>query len=59
MSNFPKIGNPQYGPQQTIIFIIGTPKMVAVILGDPVHALAQGASKPCCMENKRGLGFRV
>ena len=32
---FPKIGGPQCRPQYTIILIIGTPKIVPIILGNP------------------------
>ena len=35
---FPKIGGPQYRPQNTIILIIGTPKKVPLILGNPYIA---------------------
>ena len=33
--NFPNLGGPQYRPQNTIILIVGTPKMVPLILGNP------------------------
>ena len=32
---FPKIGGPQYRPQNTIVLIIGTPKKEPLILGSP------------------------
>ena len=32
---FPKIVGPQYRPQNTIVLIIGTAKMVPLILGNP------------------------
>ena len=34
--SFPKIGEPQYRPQNTIVLIIGTPKRVPLILGNPL-----------------------
>ena len=33
--SFPKIGGPQYGPQNTIILIMGTLNKVPLILGNP------------------------
>ena len=32
---FPKIGGPQYRPQNTIVLNMGTPKKVPLILGNP------------------------
>ena len=32
----PKIRGPQYRPQNTIILIMGTPKKVPLILGNPI-----------------------
>ena len=39
--SFPRIGGPQYRPQHTIVLIIGTPKIVPLILGNPhiVHVV--------------------
>ena len=33
--SFPKIRGPQYRPQHTIVLIIGTPKTVPLMLGNP------------------------
>ena len=41
MWEFPKIGGPQYGPQNTIVLIMGTPKKEPLILGSP-HVELQG-----------------
>ena len=35
IGSFHKIGGPQYRPQYIIVLIIGTPKMVPLILGNP------------------------
>ena len=35
MWKFPKIRGPQYRPQNTIVLIMGTPKRVPLILGNP------------------------
>ena len=32
---FPKIGEPQFRPQNTIVLITGTPKKASLILGNP------------------------
>ena len=39
---FPKIRGPQYIPQHTIILVIGTPKKVPLILGNPHIIQAMG-----------------
>ena len=36
---FRKIGGPQYRPIYTIVLIMGTPKMVPLILGNPYFAM--------------------
>ena len=33
----PKLGDPQYRPQNTILLNIGTPKRVPLILGNPPY----------------------
>ena len=38
---FLKIGGPQYRPQYTIVLIIGTPKKVPLILGNPQMEVSQ------------------
>ena len=39
--SFPKIGEPQDRPQNAIVLIMGTPKKVPIILGNP-HFIMQG-----------------
>ena len=39
----PKIGGPQYRSQNTIVLVMGTPKMVPVILGNPKSTLRLGS----------------
>ena len=38
--NFPKYGDPQYGPQEAVILTIGTPQRGTPILGNP-HMLLE------------------
>ena len=47
---FPKITGPQYRPQYTIVLIMGTPKKVPLILGNP-HI-------PTDLSGSSGLGAR-
>ena len=46
---FPKIRGPQYRPQNIIVLIIGTPKRVPLILGNP-HLGFKGSAQifPSC-----------
>ena len=41
--SFPKKRKPQYRPQNTIVLIIGTPKMVPIILGNPHMTLCHSS----------------
>ena len=66
---FPKIGEPQYGPQYTIVLNIRIPKKVPLILGNPhigtAYVCQDGmVASMCILQGKvvllfQDMGFRV
>ena len=64
--SFPKSGDPNIDPKNTIILIMGTPNKVPLILGNPHlgRFLGEGVSLPSLPSNvlqawTQGLGLRA